>query len=89
MRMELQAHIQQHHHMLAGYTDFLTRRAHVLLSLVRSQPSVEGPTVTAQEFDRLALLLRPALPGSPAAPDGAGPMDMSPPAPSQPGACPR
>lgn len=76
MRMELQAHIQQHHHMLSGYTDYLTRRAHVLLSLVRTDPTAELPTVTAAEFDRLALLLRPALPGSPLSSDGAAPMDI-------------
>ena len=86
VRMELQTHIQQHHHMLAGYTDFMMRRAHVLLSLVRSNPSSDSPSLTAQEFDRLALLLRPALPGSPLQPDGAGPMDLSPPA-QQPGVC--
>ena len=87
VRMELQAHIQQHHHMLAGYTDFITRRAHVLLSLVRGHASPDGH-ILAHEFDRLALQLRPAAHSHPESPpsahDGAGPMDLSPPLP-QPG----
>ncbi|KAK9810967.1 hypothetical protein WJX73_001581 [Symbiochloris irregularis] len=82
VRMELQTHIQQHHHMLAGYTDFMIRRAHVLLSLVRSQPASDS-NITAQEFDRLALLLRrtvqPDTSSTGTTPaDDAAPMDTSP-----------
>lgn len=79
VRKELQQHLYQHQQQLQGYTDYIQRNAHHLLALVVDKP-VEQPqtaemTITAKEFERLGLLLRPAeTQGS----DPGSPMEISP-----------
>ena len=64
MRKELQQHLYQHQQQLQGYTDYIQRHAHDLLSLVVDKPvdqhNTADMTISAREFERLGLLLRPA-----------------------------
>lgn len=74
VRKELQQHLYQHQQQLHGYIDYVQRHSHQLLTLVVDNPTQDPHSpdtqVSAKEFDRLSLLLRPADqqhsdPGSP------------------------
>ncbi|DBB07821.1 TPA: hypothetical protein ACH3X3_009230 [Trebouxia sp. C0006] len=64
VRKELQQHLYQHQQQLHGYIDYVQRHSHQLLTLVVDNPSQDPNaaemSVSAKEFDRLGLLLRPA-----------------------------
>ena len=79
MRKELQQHLYQHQQQLQGYTDYIQRHAHQLLSLVVDnpveQPNTADMTISAEEFERLSLLIRPATNQES---DQGSPMEISP-----------
>ncbi|CAL5225377.1 g8182 [Coccomyxa viridis] len=80
VRKELQAHQSAHQQMLAGYTDYIKRHTHVLLQLVLNNPqspedNLHNGEISAEEFDRLSLLLRPPTERTP---EDSSPMDTSP-----------
>ncbi|KAK9824118.1 hypothetical protein WJX72_007884 [[Myrmecia] bisecta] len=81
VRKELQAHLHQHQGLLQGYTDYLQRHTHSLLPLLLNKPPAQAGSnsgsITAGEFDRLGLLLRPATEPSHSGEDGS-PMDVTP-----------
>ena len=83
-RKELQYHLYQHQQLLHGYTDFVARHTHQLLSLVLRKPPAPGSSlhhvwVTAAEFEQLGLLLRSSGTEEPSASQqGGSPMDIGP-----------
>ena len=78
VRKELQQHLYQHQQQLHGYIDYVQRNSHQLLTLVMDRPTqdpdIAETTISAREFDRLGLLLKPA--DSPK--DDGSPMEISP-----------
>lgn len=89
VRKELQQHLYQHQHLIQAYTDHLQRHTHQMLALVLNTPSAASPTnqpqqqqqqstVTAAEFDRLALLLKVPTLEAASDDDGGSPMQISP-----------
>ena len=83
-RKELQYHLYQHQQLLHGYTDFVARHTHQLLSLALRRPPAPGSSlhhvsVTAAEFEQLGLLLRSSGTEEPSASQqGGSPMDIGP-----------
>lgn len=79
VRKELQQHLYQHQQQLHGYIDYVQRHSHQLLTLIVDDPTQDPHSaesqVSAKEFDRLALLLRPA---DPQQSDPGSPMEISP-----------
>jgi len=79
VRKELQQHLYQHQQQLHGYIDYVQRHSHQLLTLIVDNPTQDThpaeATVSAREFDRLGLLLRPA--DNPSSDQGS-PMEISP-----------
>ena len=78
VRKELQQHLYQHQQQLHGYIDYVQRHSHQLLTLVvdnpTQDPDLAETTISAREFARLGLLLRPAD----NARDQGSPMEISP-----------
>lgn len=79
VRKELQQHLYQHQQQLHGYIDYVQRHSHQLLTLIVDNPTQDPHSaetqVSAKEFDRLALLLRPA---DSQHSDSGSPMEISP-----------